>query len=61
MLKAENEIKNTPTEYLKDYGWGTFIQNLQVIDVPGKHNDLFNEANFVTTTQAIKTALLNSF
>ena len=40
-----------------DMGWGCFIKNLKIIDIPGNHDTLFKHNHIESTANAIKITI----
>ena len=56
LLRAIDNILKVESE-AHDMGWGYFIKDLKIIDVPGKHEDLFKHDHIESTANAIKTTI----
>lgn len=53
LLKAENNITHNALSPLINYGWPSFAIDLQVVEIPGYHDELFDKKNIATTAEAV--------
>ncbi|MBW8308884.1 MAG: hypothetical protein K0M45_04520, partial [Candidatus Paracaedibacteraceae bacterium] len=56
LLIAKDNVSKTQSK-VYDYGWKHFIKNLQIINVPGRHETLFRYNNLESTAKAIKLCI----
>lgn len=56
LLRAIDNISKRESES-HDMGWGCFIKNLKIIDIPGNHDTLFKHNHIESTANAIKITI----